>query len=414
MENLEYIIKFVILPAAGIIIIIAYQIGKRVEHSKIQKKQKAINKNIPAYSRDTAYMDNKLSTLNSQINNLNELNARYFNFTQKLTDVVKQLYSSLSFDDLTSTVILLVKDIINTDTIEFYVFDTEKNILKKTNQLGKTTGEQVSYAPGEGLIGNAGKDGIIKVRGLSYKGVGLEDQGKTGDKLSMAAPIHFKNKLLGVIGIGEIKKPTGNDRNLLKMIADIASVVLINQSYLKEWKDESITDPLTGLYNRRYFFYMTLKYAEKSLKEDLPISVCLLDIDNFKHYNDTNGHQEGDRLLKEFSDLLTKSSRKGTIIARYGGEEFIVMLPGSTKEDALVYAERIKDTIVNHMFPHGDKQPLGFLSVSGGIASYPKDADTIERAIQLADAALYKAKNEGRNRMIIHKPVLFSDKSIGY
>jgi diguanylate cyclase (GGDEF)-like protein len=128
----------------------------------------------------------------------------------------------------------------------------------------------------------------------------------------------------------------------------------------------------------------------------------MLDIDHFKHYNDTNGHQEGDRLLKIFSEQLTKLSRKTSIIARYGGEEFIVLSPNITKKEVLVYAERLCEKIANYAFLNRDKQPLGFVSVSGGIASFPGDATSIDKVIKLADVALYKAKEEGRNRVIAH------------
>jgi len=185
---------------------------------------------------------------------------------------------------------------------------------------------------GEGIIGKAGQDGIIKVRGSNYNGIRTGDPGtKDGTNIWIAAPIHFKNRMLGVIGVGKIKNPVGNERIVLKMISDIAGVALINQKNLKQWKDGSITDPLTSLYNRRYFFYMMSIYSEKSILENTPISICMFDIDHFKHYNDTNGHQKGDILLKEISDMLTKLSRKDSVIARYGGEEFIVMIPRITK-----------------------------------------------------------------------------------
>ena len=116
-----------------------------------------------------------------------------------------------------------------------------------------------------------------------------------------------------------------------------------------------------------------------------------------------NGHQEGDCLLKEISTLLNNLSRKKTVIARYGGEEFIAMLPDISKEGALAYAERVKEEVAGYPFAHKEKQPLGIVSVSGGVASFPEDADTIDKVIELADKALYKAKEEGRNLMIKHE-----------
>jgi len=140
---------------------------------------------------------------------------------------------------------------------------------------------------------------------------------------------------------------------------------------------------------------------EKAVREGTGISVILFDIDNFKNYNDTNGHNAGDALLIELSRLMHGSTRKEATLARYGGEEFIIMLPGISKKGAFAYAERLRIEISQYSFPHKEKQPLGFVSISGGIASFPEDGDSIDKVIQNADKALYRAKSEGKNRVLI-------------
>lgn len=407
MENLLSNTENFILIAAVIIIPAAFLIGLATGY----RRQNEDKKYKPVYLRDVVYLENKISTLNAKLNDLNELNARYLTFTQDLSKAVRRIYYSLSFSEITSTVIGLVKDIVKTDTIEMYILDQQENLLRKVDRRGNIPEKGVSYMMGEGIIGQAGQDGIIKMRGTNYNGIRTGDPGtKDSTNIWIATPIHFKNRMLGVIGIGQIKNPSGSERIILKMISDITGVALINQKNLKQWKDGSITDPLTGLYNRRYFFYMMSIYSEKSILENMPISICMFDIDHFKNYNDTNGHPKGDILLKEISELLTKLSRKESVIARYGGEEFIVMVPGITREDAAVYANRVQEETANYPFLHREKQPMGFVSVSGGVASFPGDAPTMEKVITLADKALYAAKNGGRNRVIIHKPFMFSDK----
>lgn len=147
---------------------------------------------------------------------------------------------------------------------------------------------------------------------------------------------------------------------------------------------------------------MCTTYIEISIINKFPISICLFDIDHFKHYNDTNGHPEGDRLLKELGSLITRLSRKTSVIARYGGEEFIVLLPNMSKEDACVYAGRLQLGVAAHPFMHGERQPLGCISVSGGIASFPEDGTSLEKVIEMADKALYRVKQKGGNRVIKH------------
>ena len=149
----------------------------------------------------------------------------------------------------------------NTDTIEMFMFDKQDNVLKIVNQLIQTKDQQTSYAIGEGLIGGAAQDGIIKIKGLTCK-TDSGMHGKDESKFWMVSPIKFEKSVIGVLGIGQVKNPTGNERKLLKIICDIAGVTLANQTYLKEWKHGSIKDSLTGLYNRRYFSHMSMVFVE--------------------------------------------------------------------------------------------------------------------------------------------------------
>jgi diguanylate cyclase (GGDEF)-like protein len=382
----------------GMILIVVYNIGKAQGHKTSDDKLKEKSRYL-APTREAAYYEDKINTLNLEIFRLNGINERYLSFTEHLNDVIKHLYSSLSSKEISAIVIRLVKDIINTDTIEMYMIDKQDNLLRMVNQLIQTRGEQTTYAIGEGLIGGAAKDGITKIKGVTYKSDAIKYQ-QDKSKYWIVTPIKFEKNIIGVLGIGEVKKPTGNERQLLKIICNIAGVTLSNQTYLKEWKHGSMKDSLTGLYNRRYFAHMSKKYVEESVMMKAPITICMFDIDHFKNYNDTNGHPAGDRLLVELSGMLVNSSRKSSVIARYGGEEFIVMLSGISKEDAFVYAERVRKEIENHPFLHREKQPLGFVSVSGGLAAFPNDSGSIDKVIDLADQALYKAKACGRNHIL--------------
>jgi diguanylate cyclase (GGDEF)-like protein len=121
-----------------------------------------------------------------------------------------------------------------------------------------------------------------------------------------------------------------------------------------------------------------------------------------------HGHPEGDYLLKELSRILKENSREGDVTARYGGEEFIVLMPDTDKEGAVVYGEKIRKVIESYPFRHREKQPLGYLSVSGGVASFPFDGSSIEAAIRCADEALYESKRSGRNMITRYEPFQFS------
>jgi diguanylate cyclase (GGDEF)-like protein len=348
--------------------------------------------------------DRQIKNLNAKINKLSELNSRYLSFLLRVPSIIQRLNTTLKLQEIVLSIVELVNNIVATNQVELYLFDASKNLLKKQTANNKNQQEQVSYALGEDLIGAAAEHRFIFMR-EHFKKLYPQQQSNKDSKseLWMAVPIIFKDRLLGVIGIGEIEDPIGNESDLLKMIADIAGVALLNQMMLNEAQHWADTDSLTGLNNRNYFLKMAQYHMERSLREGTVISFFLFDIDNFKHYNDTNGHNAGDKLLIELSQLISASSRKSSTVARYGGEEFIVMLPGLSKEDSFIYAERLREKISQYPFQHKEKQPLGFVSISGGVASFPEDGDSINKVIQHADMSLYKAKAEGKNRIFIHE-----------
>jgi diguanylate cyclase (GGDEF)-like protein/PAS domain S-box-containing protein len=163
---------------------------------------------------------------------------------------------------------------------------------------------------------------------------------------------------------------------------------------------QAYTDGLTRLANRKHFdgFLETqINYSRQTKK---PCSLILLDIDNFKHYNDTNGHQLGDEILKGVARVLAKSVRSSDLAARYGGEEFVVVLPETRKDMAAVIAEKMRRTIQETEFPKAESQPLGFISASFGVATFDEDAESGESLLKAADECLYRAKHLGRNRVV--------------
>ncbi|MDJ0837043.1 MAG: diguanylate cyclase [Acidobacteriota bacterium] len=163
-------------------------------------------------------------------------------------------------------------------------------------------------------------------------------------------------------------------------------------------KTSAVIDGLTQLYNHAYI--------QRQLEEDIALlsengedlSLVLLDLDNFKHYNDTNGHPAGDKVLRKIAEILDKSVRKIDYAARYGGEEFIMVFPGANLWTCLQVAERVRAAIANTDFEFGHKQPMGFVSASFGAAMLDEQmVTTREMLIQIADQALYKAKRGNRN-----------------
>lgn len=158
----------------------------------------------------------------------------------------------------------------------------------------------------------------------------------------------------------------------------------------------AITDALTGLYNRRRFHDILLKEFERSKRYATPVSLLMIDIDHFKKVNDRYGHLAGDDVLRNVAQIIQKIIRDIDTAARYGGEEYIVILPNTEKNDALKVAERMRTTIENNRFAEIDNSTI---TISIGIAGMPDNQiDTEDKLIRAADLALYRSKQNGRNR----------------
>lgn len=165
----------------------------------------------------------------------------------------------------------------------------------------------------------------------------------------------------------------------------------------------SIRDGLTGLFNHRYFHEYINNECLRSSRHGRVFSVIFMDVDNFKIYNDTHGHPAGDRLLINLGKMINSRLRKTDILARYGGEEFVIVLPETFRDGALLVAENVRKTIAEYPFEGREKQPLGIVSVSIGVASFPEDGKEANPLLHLADQALYRAKHTGKNRVCVYK-----------
>ena len=164
---------------------------------------------------------------------------------------------------------------------------------------------------------------------------------------------------------------------------------------------EAITDGLTKLYNRRFFMNQLTQEMERSRRYQNPLSLLMIDIDNFKYYNDTNGHPAGDTALENVAQLFLKTVRKTDYVTRYGGEEFAILLPETPLENATLVGEKLRKTIEKFPFENEEAQPGGNLTISVGVAEQTKEMNSYEDFVIKADEALYKSKESGRNRVTL-------------
>jgi len=169
---------------------------------------------------------------------------------------------------------------------------------------------------------------------------------------------------------------------------------------MQQLQEQAITDPLTGLHNTRYLRDFLPRELLRARRRDSPLAVIMIDVDHFKRVNDSLGHEAGDRVLKELGALLKKCIRGSDIACRYGGEEFAIVLTDATSEGARRRAEDIREAVKRLELSHGGK-PVGGLTVSLGVALSPYHADQATTLLRKADEALYRAKDAGRDRVVV-------------
>jgi diguanylate cyclase (GGDEF)-like protein len=187
--------------------------------------------------------------------------------------------------------------------------------------------------------------------------------------------------------------------NLAQALADETAITLENARLYQVVEKLSTIDPLTGLSNRRHLEALAAREIKLSGRSGHPLSLLMLDIDHFKRVNDTYGHETGDKVLVGIADTCRKSLRTTDICARFGGEEFVFLCPDTDSDHALNLAERVRKAVSRVTFTHNDIK-FG-VTVSLGVSEVSQPGDTLESAIQRADQALYDAKNQGRNRVVL-------------
>ena len=201
--------------------------------------------------------------------------------------------------------------------------------------------------------------------------------------------------------------------NKLELLARVKSLLRIKNLYdqlqdkvkqLEQAKERlrelAVTDGLTGLYNYRYFKEYFTQEIRRVLRHKKIVSLMMLDIDFFKQYNDTHGHLAGDQVLRTLAKLMIDNLRSIDVAARYGGEEFALVLPETDKKAARIVADKIKRLVQEYKFQNEETQPNGSITVSIGVASFPEDGEKMDNLINIADQRLYRAKADGRNRVV--------------
>ena len=334
-----------------------------------------------------------------------EYRARFTNSLQHFLERISCTDPVKTYNSIVSN----SKELLQSERASLMVLDESANelVLKAASGLPTDPASVSAVRVGEGISGeviHTGKPVMVRdLRMAGRKAAPPERRYKTNSFISY--PIMIGGRKVGVLNVTD-KAGGGTydevDLSLLEIIGPQVALALERaewQERATEFQLMSITDSLTGLPNRRYLEERLAEELNRSKRYDYPMSFLMIDIDDFKAYNDKNGHQAGDVALQITAHCLKGALRAEDVASRYGGEEFCILLPQTGMVEAGVIADRIRHRVSTTEFPHGKAQPLGRVTISVGVSTFTKNIDTPENVIAAADRALYQAKSLGKDRI---------------
>ncbi len=248
------------------------------------------------------------------------------------------------------------------------------------------------------------RSGMMRWRKSGYSEVHCSHFSGAAPENYLCLPLSAHGETLGIVMVecASTGLAAMVDANLptLQQLVTLAAIAIAGLNLRMKLEHQSIRDGLTGLFNRHFMEIALDREMRRAERQQKPLAVLMLDVDHFKQFNDTYGHEAGDTVLREVAETLRLTVRTEDIVCRYGGEEFVVILPEVNGQEAVERADRIRQ-MVGEVRLRFRAQSLREITISAGVAVYPDNADTLEQLLRLADRALYAAKHQGRNRVVL-------------
>ena len=317
----------------------------------------------------------------------------------------KALTSSLQLDQVLRTIMEKINEVLRPDTWSLLLMDVDKNELFFQIATGKGAEalKDVRIKVGQGLAGWVAQTGeAVVVPDTSQDSrffAQVDEKTKMATRSIVAVPVRFRDHCLGVIELINCIGPEGfshRDLALLEALADYAAIAIENARHVQRIHELTITDDCTTLYNARHMNFMLDTEIYRSHRYAFEFSLIFIDLDHFKSINDTHGHLTGSKLLAEIGTAIKEKCRLIDLAFRYGGDEFVVLLPQTSKENALGVAKRLHKLIRESVWLKESGLNV-HLTASVGVASYPTDSRTKAELLHLADEAMYLVKNTSRD-----------------
>jgi diguanylate cyclase (GGDEF)-like protein len=321
-----------------------------------------------------------------------------------LNQTAEMLQSCQTSDEAYRVIRHAVERLLEVESGALFLMKESKNYLENVSVIGKGYDSETIFPP----------DACWALRkGHAHRSGGMLDTPSCqhlrlkGGVSALCIPLVAQGETSGVLTLldgGHRSGSTGSDlipskQRLAQALTESIALSLGNIKLREALRNQSISDPLTSLFNRRYMEETLERELRRAERKKHPLGYVMMDLDHFKRFNDNFGHEAGDLLLKEFSIFVQSRIRTEDIFCRYGGEEFVLIFPETSLEDTAQRADQIRESM-RHLHIIHQGRSLGAVTVSAGVSAYPEHGLT-QSLMQVADAALYKAKAQGRNQIIV-------------
>lgn len=314
---------------------------------------------------------------------------------RSLSRISDSLQACLSLEEAYRVIPRLVQKLFPLHSGIIYTISSSGNIVEAATTWGQNLASQLIFSPNDCWGIRCGRPHLFE---NTYSGLACSHFTQPVAEECYCVPMMAQGETLGLFYLQapERGKFTEAKQQLAVTVAEHIALALANLRLRETLKNQSIRDPLTGLFNRRYLEESLERELLRAERQKHSVGVIMIDIDHFKKLNDTFGHEAGDIVLQELAVFLQGSIRGSDIACRYGGEEFTLILPEATLEVTKQRAEQLREG-AKHLHVHYRRQPIGRITLSLGVASFPGQASSASAVLRAADEALYKAKSTGRD-----------------
>src|SRR5215813_13909394 len=321
-------------------------------------------------------------------------------------DVAKALTSSLDLDSILQTIMEKMAEYFRPDTWSLLMVDEQKQELYFAIAVGDAAEalKNVRLKVGEGIAGWVAKNGERLIVPDVYTdprfAKRIDEMTKWETRSIICVPLRSKHRVLGVIQLVNVNMDGFSNEEIffLQSLCDYAAIAIENSRAVEKIQELTITDDVTGLFNARHLHKTLETEVYRSARFGYEFSVIFIDLDHFKQVNDTKGHLVGSRLLAEVGYVIKAQLRLIDFAFRYGGDEFVVLLPQTSKDQAVVVAKRLRESLRTGRFAT-DQGELLDVRASMGLATFPHDAQTPHDIIRQADEMMYMVKNSTRDNI---------------